>query len=194
MFAPMMNACAMPAGLACSAYSRRSPHWLPSPSRLRKRGRSCGVEMIRISRMPAEHQRRQRVVDHRLVVHRQQLLAGHRRERKEPRARAAGEDDSAQVLGGGRRHDADSSSAAETEEMVCTRGVCENSQRRMRSAWEAPYQRTCIRCGWATRVCAASSLRATGLGHSRLRAKRRMSPGVRAHSWPGSAECAGWTS
>ena len=32
---------------------RRMPKWLPSPSRSSKRGVSVGVEMIRISRMPA---------------------------------------------------------------------------------------------------------------------------------------------
>ena len=38
-------------------------------------GRSCGVEMSRMSRMPASISVRQRIVDHRLVVDRQQLLA-----------------------------------------------------------------------------------------------------------------------
>ncbi|MNY31869.1 hypothetical protein D3C86_1660490 [compost metagenome] len=50
---PMMNACASPSGEGCSAYWMSSPHWLPSPSMVAKRGRSCGVEMTRISRMPA---------------------------------------------------------------------------------------------------------------------------------------------
>ena len=40
-----------------------------------------------------EHQRRERVVDHRLVVDRQELLADGPRDRVEPRARAAGQDD-----------------------------------------------------------------------------------------------------
>lgn len=39
------------------------------------------------------HEDRKRVVDHGLVVDRQQLLAGHERERVQARARAAGEDD-----------------------------------------------------------------------------------------------------
>ena len=42
---------------------------------------------------PGEHQHRDRVVDHRLVVDRQELLGDHLRHRIEPRARAAGEDD-----------------------------------------------------------------------------------------------------
>ena len=46
--------------------------------------------------MPDEHQRRQRVVDHRLVVDRHELLADGARQRMQPRARAAGEDDSLQ--------------------------------------------------------------------------------------------------
>ena len=40
-----------------------------------------------------QHQHRQRVVDHRLVVDRQQLLVDGERRRIEPRARAAGEND-----------------------------------------------------------------------------------------------------
>ena len=40
-----------------------------------------------------QHQRRQRIVDHRLVVHRQQLLGDDLRHRIEPRARSAREDD-----------------------------------------------------------------------------------------------------
>ena len=40
-----------------------------------------------------QHQRRQRIVDHRLVVHRQQLLADGARQRIQPRAGAAGQDD-----------------------------------------------------------------------------------------------------
>ena len=50
---PIRNACASPSGLGCTAYSKRTPHWPPSPSSSSKRGRSCGVEMIRISRIPA---------------------------------------------------------------------------------------------------------------------------------------------
>jgi hypothetical protein len=49
--------------------------------------------MIRMSRMPGEHQRGQRVVDHRLVVDRQQLLAHGLGQRMQARARAAGQDD-----------------------------------------------------------------------------------------------------
>ena len=41
-----------------------------------------------------QHQRRQRVVDHRLVVDRHQLLADGARQRVQPRSRSAGEDDS----------------------------------------------------------------------------------------------------
>ena len=42
---------------------------------------------------PAQHQRRQRVVDHRLVVDRHQLLADGERQRVEAGAVAAGQDD-----------------------------------------------------------------------------------------------------
>ena len=42
---------------------------------------------------PAEHQRRQRVVHHRFVVDRHQLLADRARQRMQPRSRPAGEND-----------------------------------------------------------------------------------------------------
>ena len=44
---------------------------------------------------PGQHQHRQRVVDHRLVVDRQQLLGDRRGQRMQPRARPAGEDKAA---------------------------------------------------------------------------------------------------
>ena len=43
--------------------------------------------------MPAEHQHRDRIVDHRLVVDRQELLVDRERHRMEARSRAAGEHD-----------------------------------------------------------------------------------------------------
>jgi len=54
---------------------------------------SCGVEISRMSRMPASISVRQRVVHHRLVVHRQQLLGKHLRDRVQPRAGATGQYD-----------------------------------------------------------------------------------------------------
>jgi hypothetical protein len=50
---PMMNASASPFGCGCSAYDSVSPSSVPSPSSRWKCGRSCGVEITRISRMPA---------------------------------------------------------------------------------------------------------------------------------------------
>ena len=44
-----------------------------------------------------QHEGRQRVVDHRLVVDRQQLLGGHERERVQARAGPAGEDDALHI-------------------------------------------------------------------------------------------------
>ena len=49
----MINACASPSGEGCSAYSKRTPKLLPSPKRRLKPGKSNGVEMIRISLIPA---------------------------------------------------------------------------------------------------------------------------------------------
>ena len=42
---------------------------------------------------PGQHQRGQRIVDHRLVVDRQQLFGDRQRHRMQARARTAGEDD-----------------------------------------------------------------------------------------------------
>src|ERR1700727_846511 len=52
-FSPITKACASPLGSGCSAYSIRTPHSEPSPRRRRNIGRSCGVEMISVSRIPA---------------------------------------------------------------------------------------------------------------------------------------------
>ena len=71
----------MPRGWSCSAYAIRMPHWLPSPSRRRNSGRSCGVEISMISRTPASISTRERVVDHRLVVDGQELLGDARASR-----------------------------------------------------------------------------------------------------------------
>ena len=50
---PIKNACASPSGLGWTAYSIRIPHCAPSPRSVRNAAESCGVVMIRMSRMPA---------------------------------------------------------------------------------------------------------------------------------------------
>ena len=45
-----------------------------------------------------QHQHRQRIIDHRLVVDRQQLLVDGERRRIKPRARAAGENNALHVM------------------------------------------------------------------------------------------------
>lgn len=47
---------------------------------------------------PRQHEGGERVVDHRLVIDRQQLLAGHARQRVQARARTAGEDDALHII------------------------------------------------------------------------------------------------
>ena len=91
--APISSASAMPRGSACSAYESEMPKSAPSPSSSRKRGRSCGVEMSEDVADAGEHQHRQRVVHHRLVVHRQQLLGDALRDGMQARAAAAGQND-----------------------------------------------------------------------------------------------------
>ena len=50
---PMMNACASPSGLGCTAYSSRIPRSEPSPRSARNWSLYSGVVMMRISLMPA---------------------------------------------------------------------------------------------------------------------------------------------
>jgi len=52
-FSPMIKAWPMPSGLAWTAYESAIPRYDPSPNSSSKRGVSCGVEMIRTSRIPA---------------------------------------------------------------------------------------------------------------------------------------------
>ena len=88
---PITNDCASPSGRGWTAYSSRSPRCLPSPRRRRNPSMSDGVEMSRMFPDPREHQRRQGVIHHRLVVDRQQLLRHHEGERMQARAGSAGE-------------------------------------------------------------------------------------------------------
>ncbi len=60
-------------GLGCTLYPRaQSPSDFRRPAVAWKRGVSWGVEMMSTSRIPANISAGQRVVDHRLVVHRKQ--------------------------------------------------------------------------------------------------------------------------
>ncbi len=61
-------------------------------------GRSCGVEMIRDVPNPADHQRGQGVVDHRLVIDRHQLLADGLGDGIQPGAASTGEYDAFHAL------------------------------------------------------------------------------------------------
>ena len=93
--APMMKACARPSGLGCTAKVRLMPNCEPSPS---SRWKPLGLVGCRDDQdVPdaREHQRGERVVDHRLVVDRHQLLADALGDRVQSRAGAAGQDDSA---------------------------------------------------------------------------------------------------
>ncbi len=84
----MRKACARPSGRGCTAYWMDMPQGEPSPSSREKDSESSGVVMTRTSRRPAAIERGQRVVDHRLVVDGQQLLAHAHGDRPEPAAGA----------------------------------------------------------------------------------------------------------
>ena len=69
-----------------------SPSWLPSPSSRRKPSLILRRRDDQDVADARQHQRRQRVVDHRLVVDRQQLLGDDERQRMEAGAGPAGEE------------------------------------------------------------------------------------------------------
>ena len=91
--APMMNACARPSGVGCTAYADRQAPARAVAEQPREARHVLGRRDQQDVADAGQHQRRQRVVDHRLVVDRQQLLRHDPRERIQPRAGAAGEDD-----------------------------------------------------------------------------------------------------
>ena len=92
---PMMKACARPSGDGCTAYSRR----MPSVDAVAEQRAELLVVLGRRDDQDLadarHHQRRQRVVDHRLVVDRHELLRDALGDRPQPGAGAAGEDDAA---------------------------------------------------------------------------------------------------
>ena len=51
--APSKKACVNPSGRGCSQYSNRTPNCSPVPNNRLKFGKSVGVLMIRMSRIPA---------------------------------------------------------------------------------------------------------------------------------------------
>ena len=100
---PRMNACASPSGDGCVRVGDRD-------AELRAVAEQA-LELVGVLRRgddedvadAGEHQRRQRVVDHRLVVDRDQLLRDAERDRVQPRAGAAGQDDAAHAPSLGHR-------------------------------------------------------------------------------------------
>ena len=69
----------MPSGFGWTRYWIRTPNSLPSPSRRSKSGVSVRRRDQQDVPDAGQHQRRERVVDHRLVVDREQLLRDRRR-------------------------------------------------------------------------------------------------------------------
>ena len=95
---PMMNASASPSGAPAPRNRSAMPHWLPSPEQpailrqVHRRRDDAGSRGC-----PASISVDDRVVDHRLVVDRQQLLADADRDRVQPRSRSAREHNSFHV-------------------------------------------------------------------------------------------------
>ena len=91
--APMMKAWARPSGLGWTAYCRLMPHCAAVAEQLLEaRGVLRGGDDQDVADA-GQHQRGQRVIDHRLVVDRQQLLGDRQGGGVQPGAGAAGEDD-----------------------------------------------------------------------------------------------------
>ena len=130
-----------------------------------------------------QHQRRQRVVDHRLVVHRQQLLAHGQRGRVQPGAGAAGEDDAFAVHAG-----LVSGSAASTSvSMRSTPSRQSGSARPKRAAQRARVQARVERAARRGREGAGrhglDRVRRHLDGHARRRARSRSRGGRSRASW-----------
>ena len=87
------NAWAMPSGFGCVMYSKEHPHWLPSPKEFAElpavvwRGDDGNLTDAR------QKENRQRIIDHRLIVDRQQLFADAEREGMKPRTGTARQQD-----------------------------------------------------------------------------------------------------
>ena len=50
---PIIKACANPSGDGCSLYCKLMPYLEPSPNKRSKLGKSCGVDIIKISLISA---------------------------------------------------------------------------------------------------------------------------------------------
>ena len=90
---PIRKAWAIPSGLGCTAWRNASPHWLPSPRSSRKSRFVPRRRYHQYVTNASQHQNAQRVVNHRLVVDGQELLAHRTCNGVEPRAFASCEDD-----------------------------------------------------------------------------------------------------
>ncbi len=90
----MRKACARPSGEGWTAYLSVMPHCSPSAEELLEARRVFGGGDDEDLADAGEQQDRERVVDHRLVVDGQELLADRLGDWMEPGAGAAGENDS----------------------------------------------------------------------------------------------------
>jgi len=70
----MRNACAMPPVGLFAVINSSPPNREAVAEQLRKRGKSCGVEMRQSSADAALNERRERVIYHRLVIDRLELF------------------------------------------------------------------------------------------------------------------------
>ena len=88
----MMKACARPPGRA-GRHRKSQPHCAPSPKSCSKRGCILRCRDDQDVANAGKHQRRKRIIDHRLVVHGKQLLGNRLSHRIKPCAGTAGKDD-----------------------------------------------------------------------------------------------------
>ena len=87
---PRIKACANRPDLAAPCTAKFRPHWLPSPSSCSKRGILRRADDQNIAN-PRQHQGAERVVDHRLIIDGQQLLAHRHGDWIETGARTTGQ-------------------------------------------------------------------------------------------------------
>ena len=84
----------MPLGVACTAYSNRQPPLVPVAQQIAERRLVARRGDDQKFADAGRHQRRQRIINHRLVVDRQQLLRQRHGDRVQAGAGAARQDNS----------------------------------------------------------------------------------------------------
>ena len=173
---PIRNACASPPGSGCAAYLNLDSPLRSAAEQLLKAGLILGRGDDQKLGDAGEHQRRQRVINHRLVVNRQQLLRHRRRHRIQPRARAAGENDSLVQTS------SVSAAYGVTRSRFARRAIAPTTAPKTNPptcAHQAMPATSCVRCAAAIERKPLKNCMANQIGRKMTRAQSRPSPSKR---------------